>query len=79
VRQILSISKLSGAAFPPDVAQRLQAVEDDPDAVRAIGVEVATQLCRQLLAAGAPGIHFYTLNRSTATREIYESLHADLA
>ncbi len=79
VRQILRISTLSGAAFPQDLARRLHAVEDDPEAVRAIGVEIAGQLCRQLLAAGAPGIHFYTLNRSTATREIYESLHQDLA
>jgi len=79
VRQILSISKLSGAAFPPDVERRLYAIQDDPEAVRAIGVDVATQLCRQLLAAGAPGIHFYTLNRSTATRQIYESLQPHLA
>jgi methylenetetrahydrofolate reductase (NADPH) len=77
VRQIQRFAQLSGAAFPPDLAARLHAVEDDPAAVRAIGVEVATNLCRELLAGGAPGIHFYTLNRSTATREIYANL-ADL-
>ncbi|MGH8900663.1 MAG: methylenetetrahydrofolate reductase [NAD(P)H] [Egibacteraceae bacterium] len=77
VRQIQRFAQLSGAAFPPDLAARLHAVEDDPAAVRAIGVEVATSLCRELLTGGAPGVHFYTLNRSTATREIYHNL-ADL-
>ncbi|MGI8575111.1 MAG: methylenetetrahydrofolate reductase [NAD(P)H] [Egibacteraceae bacterium] len=75
VRQITRFAELSGAAFPPDLAERLHAVEDDPDKVRAVGVEVATALCRDLLAGGAPGIHFYTLNRSTATREIHANLH----
>ncbi len=74
VRQIEKFALLSGAEFPPDLAERLHAVEDDPEAVRAIGVEVASDLCRELLAGGAPGIHFYTLNRSTATREIYQRL-----
>lgn len=74
VSQIERFAALSGADFPHDLAARLHAVADDAHAVRAIGVAVAADLCRQLLAGGAPGIHFYTLNRSTATREIYESL-----
>jgi len=72
--QVQRFAQLAGAEFPPDLAARIQAVGDRPDEVRRIGVEVATELCRELLDAGAPGLHFYTLNRSTATREIYANL-----
>jgi methylenetetrahydrofolate reductase (NADPH) len=68
------MAEMSGAAFPGDLAERLHAVEDHGAEVRRIGVEVATQLCQDLLDAGAPGLHFYTLNRSTATREIHANL-----
>lgn len=74
VGQIQRFAALSGAAFPADLAERLEAVADDPAAVRAIGVEAATELCRRLLDQGAPGLHFYTLNRSTATREVAANL-----
>ncbi|MGK2958597.1 MAG: methylenetetrahydrofolate reductase [Acidimicrobiales bacterium] len=72
--QIERFAQLSGAAFPDSFAERLRGVADQPDEVRRIGVEVATDLCQELLDAGAPGLHFYTLNRSTATREIYANL-----
>ena len=74
VRQIQRFAELSGAAFPSDLAERLHSVEHDGAEVRRIGVEVATEMCQQLLDAGAPGLHFYTLNRSTATREIHANL-----
>jgi methylenetetrahydrofolate reductase (NADPH) len=74
VRQIERFAQLSGTSFPRVLADRLHAVEDDPQAVRAIGVEVASALGDELLAGGAPGLHFYTLNRSTATREVYANL-----
>jgi methylenetetrahydrofolate reductase (NADPH) len=71
---IKRMAELQGSAFPEWLAQKLHAVGDDPEAVRAVGVEEATKLCRALLEGGAPGLHFYTLNRSTATREIYANL-----
>jgi methylenetetrahydrofolate reductase (NADPH) len=71
--QVERMAGLSGAAFPTWLANRLDAVET-PEDVRRVGVEAATELCAELLAAGAPGLHFYTLNRSTATREIYAAL-----
>ena len=74
VRGIERSAQLSGAAFPADLAAELHAVQDDPAAVRRVGVEHATRLCERLLAEGAPGLHFYTLNRSTATREVYAAL-----
>jgi len=74
VAQIERMAVLSGAAVPPALAERLRAVADDPIAVRRIGVEVATAMCGELLDGGAPGLHFYTMNRSTATREIYATL-----
>ena len=74
--QIEKMTELMGAEFPAPLAARLRAVGDDPAAVQAIGVEVATELSAKLLAEGAPGIHFITLNRSTATREVWQNLRS---
>ena len=66
--------KLSGAPFPPALAATFEPIAQDKDAVRAQGVSQASALCQRLLDEGAPGIHFITLNRSTATREIWANL-----
>jgi methylenetetrahydrofolate reductase (NADPH) len=83
VRQITRIVQLSGQAFPAELADRFAAVDgdrpEDRAAVRALGVEVATELCGRLLAEGVPGIHFITMNRSTATREVHAALAAEPA
>ena len=65
-----------GATLPPQLAAELNRRRDDHDAVLQLGVAHATAQCTDLLQSGAPGIHFYTLNRSTATRHIFTSLQA---
>lgn len=74
VAQIERFAALSGAAFPRDLADRFAKVADDPEAVTALGVEVATEMCARLLEIGAPGLHFYTLNRSRSTMAVYRAL-----
>ena len=75
MRSITRMSELQGSEFPRELAAKLEAAEPDgPEAVHRVGVEEATRLCRELLDRGAPGLHFFTLNRSMATREIYEAL-----
>ncbi len=74
LRQIVRMTELMQSEFPPEFAAELRAVEDDPDAVREVGVAHATDMCDRLLAEGAPGLHFITMNRSTATREVWSRL-----
>ncbi|HSV66582.1 MAG TPA: methylenetetrahydrofolate reductase [NAD(P)H] [Mycobacteriales bacterium] len=66
--------KLSGAPFPAELAAQFALVAEDPAAVRRLGIEQASALSERLLAEGAPGIHFITFNRSTATREVWSNL-----
>ena len=74
VKSVKRMAELSGADFPEWLESRLRAVEDDPEAMHRVGVEAATELCEALRAGGVERFHFYTLNRSTATREIYANL-----
>jgi methylenetetrahydrofolate reductase (NADPH) len=74
VKQITTITGMCGATISPGVMAELERRAEDPDAVLQFGVAYAAQQCADLLRRGAPGIHFYTLNRSPATRAILSSL-----
>jgi len=72
--QIQRFTSLCGAKIPDGIRHRLESLKSDDEAVRSYGVEVATELCAQLLSAGAPGIHFYCLNKARSCREILQNL-----
>ncbi len=74
VRQIKTITGMCGATIPESLLEQLELRAGDADAVVELGVSYATLQCAELLARGAPGIHFYTLNRSPATRAILSAL-----
>ena len=74
VNQLNRMAELSGTPIPADISAAFERVKDNPDDVRKLGVELATKLCEELLAAGVPGLHFYTMNTSTATREIFAQI-----
>jgi methylenetetrahydrofolate reductase (NADPH) len=78
IGQVERMAELSGAAFPSWLRERLESGKT-PEDVRRIGVDAATELCAGLLDAGAPGLHFYTMNKSTATRDIYTQLGLPVA
>ncbi len=67
-------TQLSGAPFPPALLARFERVAHDEAAVRALGIDLCSEMCGRLLDEGVPGIHFITLNRSTATREVWQQL-----
>jgi methylenetetrahydrofolate reductase (NADPH) len=72
--QLKRFTAMCGASIPPELDERLAAVAADPEAVTALGIDWAVRQCRLLLEGGAPGIHFYTLNRSRSTTAILERL-----
>jgi methylenetetrahydrofolate reductase (NADPH) len=73
-KQINKFSKMSGATIPEAIVQKFEPVQDDPKTMYSIGVELAIEQCIDLLKRGAPGLHFYTLNKSRATVDIYSSI-----
>ena len=74
VNQLNRMAELSGVPIPTSIADRFAALKDSPEDIKKLGVEIATQLCEDLLAAGVPGLHFYTMNTSSATREIFAQI-----
>jgi len=77
--QIKRFTSMCGAKLPADLLARLEAADGRAGAVLAIGVEHAIEQCRELLRGGAPGVHFYTLNKSPATRQVLSALREELA
>ena len=75
LNQIKKFTKMCGSTVPADLLTRLESVQDDPESVREIGIDHATTQCENLLSQGAPGVHFYTLNRSRATLSVLERLN----
>lgn len=74
VKLLHRMAELGGTPIPSHIAKAFADVESDSQAVRNLGVEIATKLCQELLEVGAPGLHFYTMNSSTATIEIYRRI-----
>lgn len=76
VGQIERFAALSGAEFPATLRARFDAVRDDEAAVRELGIQVAVDTCAALMQGGAPGLHFYTMNKSSSTLRVFERLVA---
>jgi methylenetetrahydrofolate reductase (NADPH) len=72
--QISKFSKMCGATIPLSIKERLEPIKNDPKQTYRVGVEIAIEQCIDLLKRGAPGLHFYTLNKSRATVDIYSSI-----
>ena len=79
VRQIKRFTQMCGATIPAILLEKIESVEDDVQAVRHLGMYHATRQCHDLIEQQTPGIHFYTLNRSTATRAIFQEIKSTLA
>jgi methylenetetrahydrofolate reductase (NADPH) len=76
VQQIERVTTMCGASIPDSLRSQLEAARDDANATLQLGIAYATHQCSRLLSGGAPGIHFYTLNRSPSTRAILAALRA---
>lgn len=74
LKSMRRMAELSRRELPEEVTARLLPLSDDPAALRAEGIRITTEVAERLLDGGAPGLHFYTLNRSRATREIFAGL-----
>lgn len=72
--QLMRFSDMCGTEIPRWIRLKLASYGDDTDSIKAFGLDVVTQLCERLLAGGAPGLHFYTLNQSAATIAIWQRL-----
>ncbi|BDZ57776.1 hypothetical protein GCM10025872_14330 [Barrientosiimonas endolithica] len=72
--QLQRMTELNGQPLADEVLRRIEAVKDDPAEVRREGIRIATEHGRRLIAEGAPGLHFITMNRSTATLEVFARL-----
>lgn len=72
--QLMRFSDMCGTEIPRWIRLKLASFGDDADSIRAFGLDVVTQLCERLLAGGAPGLHFYSMNQSTATSAIWQRL-----
>jgi methylenetetrahydrofolate reductase (NADPH) len=78
VSQVKRFTEMCGASIPPDLADRMESLADDREAVQHVGMYHATNQCLDLINHGVAGIHFYTLNKSTATRAIYQFIKSEL-
>ena len=74
VKQLQRMAELGGTPIPANIAKTFSDIADDADAVRKVGVELATKLCQELIGLNVPGIHFYTMNTADATLQICQNL-----
>jgi methylenetetrahydrofolate reductase (NADPH) len=74
VKQLERMAQLGGTPIPTSIREGFAKFGDSPESIKSLGIEIATRMCRELLDAGAPGLHFYTMNASSATQEIYLNL-----
>jgi len=72
--QLRRMAELSGTPLPQSVSERIEAVESDVAEVRKVGIDIASEICAELLSRGVPGLHFYTMNSAASTLEIVKRI-----